>query len=290
MSDKVRLSDLIRNPRNAGRKRPKRPAPARPEPSGKPERRRNTRRAGASRGGRRRSGHGRDPFGRARNARRTAGDARRRRQGIRPQRAFRKHPARLRERLAAIRRLAAPPGLRSPAPGSANRRPLSRRLRRRRWPGSESAPRWRSASPRWSGGCRGLVGATASSANRWICRTAISPPCSPASAAPMAARRSKKRRSSPRICSPCWRRWKTICAACATAPFSPSASPAACAARRSSASIAAPSSPTTEPAGSKSFLAPRVRAPADDPAKRRRASIKTKPRTVPAPQPTAACC
>ena len=58
--------------------------------------------------------------------------ARRKGPRLRPQRARRKHPARLRRRLATIFLLAAPPGFRSPAPESTNRRAVSRRLRRRR--------------------------------------------------------------------------------------------------------------------------------------------------------------
>ena len=70
----------------------------------------------------------------------------------------------------------------------------------------------------------------------------------------------KRRRSSPTIFWPCWPRWTMICADCATAPFWRSASPAVCAAPKSSASIAAPARAKTEPAGSKSLAPPRGRA------------------------------
>ena len=110
---------------------------------------------------------------------------------------------------------------------------------------------------RWSAGSPAFAGVTASSANRSIRQIGTFRRCSPAFAAPMAARRSKRRRSSPTSCSRCWRRSTWTCAACATAPFWRSASPAACAARKSSASIAARIRPRTAPAGSKFSTAAR---------------------------------
>jgi integrase len=74
-------------------------------------------------------------------------------------------------------------------------------------------------SPLWSGGCPGSPGITANCVNRSTSATAISPPCWPASAAPMAARPRKRKPSSPKICSPCSASWKTICVACATRPI-----------------------------------------------------------------------
>ena len=62
----------------------------------------------------------------------------------------------------------------------------------------------------------------------------------------------RKPRSSPTNFWRCWRRWTWICAACATGRFWRSASPAASAAPKSSASIAGPARPKTAPAGSKS--------------------------------------
>ena len=97
------------------------------------------------------------------------------------------------------------------------------------------------ASPLSSAACPAFAGATASSASRSTPATATSRPFSPASAAATADRRRRRPRSSPTSCWPCWPRSTWICAAYATAPFWRSASPAACAAPKSSGSIAAPS-------------------------------------------------
>ena len=136
---------------------------------------------------------------------------------------------------------------------------------------SISPPAWReSRGPgaaerrrRWSAGSPAFVGITASAASRSTQATGIFRPCSPAFAAPMAARRSKRRRSSPMNCWRCWRRSRWICAGSATAPFWRSVSPAACAVRKSSASIAAPIRARTGPAGSRFCLGADVRAPGD---------------------------
>ena len=75
-------------------------------------------------------------------------------------------------------------------------------------PASTARTRQRSRRPsrRWSGGCRGFAGTIASSANHWTTRIDISRLCSPASDAPTADRPSRRKRSSPTNCSPCWRR------------------------------------------------------------------------------------
>ena len=63
---------------------------------------------------------------------------------------------------------------------------------------------------------------------------------------------ARKRQSSPTNSWPCWRPSIWICAAFATGRFWRSASPAACADPKSSASIAGPARPRTAPAGSNS--------------------------------------
>jgi hypothetical protein len=68
-----------------------------------------------------------------------------------------------------------------------------------------------------------------------------------------------------------------------------SASPAACAARKSSVSIAARTNPRTGPAGSRFLLAPRRRPPARTPAPSRRARKRTALQIL-AHQAKAACC
>ena len=108
-----------------------------------------------------------------------------------------------------------------------------------------------SRSPPSSGGCRALLELRAARPAARP-RTAISPPCSPASGAPMAARRHRRRRSCPRTSSPCSRRW-TIGSARPARPGDPAdrlrRRPAPLGNRRPRLR---PGRPTTAPAGSKS--------------------------------------
>ena len=109
-----------------------------------------------------------------------------------------------------------------------------------------------SRSPPSSGGCRASPGATVRSANRSTSATGISPLCWPASAAATLALPCRRPPSSPMSFWPCWRRWRWICVAFATAPFSLSALRAVCAVPRSLGSIVARTRLRTAPAGSKS--------------------------------------
>ena len=122
------------------------------------------------------------------------------RQGLRPVGASRQHPARLHGRLATIRVLAAPPGARGDAARPGSGRPVPRVSSRARRRGTLRLDP-RAAPVRHRLALRQL-GQPLESA------TAISPPCSPASAGGTAALPCRKRRSSPTNSWRCWRRWR----------------------------------------------------------------------------------
>ena len=92
-------------------------------------------------------------------------------------------------------------------------------------------------SPRSSGGSRRSSGISPRGPCPSTARTAMSRPCSPASGAPMAGRPSRRRRCCRSMSWPCSTSSpRRAHGTCATGRSSSSASPAACAARRSPAS------------------------------------------------------
>ena len=120
---------------------------------------------------------------------------------------------------------------RSPTPNA------SASISRRSPPAPRAQAAGRGPSPRSSGGSRRSSGISPRGPCPSTARTAMSRPCSPASAAPMAGRRCRRRRSCRSMSWPC----STPCprrshGTCATGRSSCSASPAACAARKSPAS------------------------------------------------------
>ena len=145
------------------------------------------------------------------------------------------HQPGLRRGLARLFALARPPG---PRPQAARRPRMRRPLSARR---SRPAPRAQAArpgpSPRSSAGSRRSGGISPRGPCPSTARTAMSRPCSPACGAPMASRPSRRRRSCRSMSWPCSTSSpRRAYGTCATGRSSSSASPAACAARRSPAS------------------------------------------------------